>query len=104
MWLRYQHSVQLAFSSSGSSGSSSTASTAAAAAAVDDGGGAVGGSADVDSGSTGGTSADSSGGLMQPIDKGKSLQFDVCNGFTNQRIALMSGEASRWQKNLLLWV
>lgn len=29
--------------------------------------------------------------LLLPLEDAHTLQFDVCNGFTNQRIALMSG-------------
>ena len=31
------------------------------------------------------------GTILLPLDDAYTLQFDVCNGFTNQRIALMSG-------------
>lgn len=29
--------------------------------------------------------------FLAPLDDSRTLQFDLCNGFTNQRIALMSG-------------
>ncbi len=31
------------------------------------------------------------GTTLLPLEDAHTLQFDVCNGFTNQRIALMSG-------------
>lgn len=37
------------------------------------------------------TSARATAGLV-PLDEARTLQFDLCNGFTNQRIALLSGE------------
>ncbi|KAI7846355.1 hypothetical protein COHA_000192 [Chlorella ohadii] len=36
------------------------------------------------------TSARATAGLV-PLDEARTLQFDLCNGFTNQRIALLSG-------------
>lgn len=41
-----------------------------------------------------GHDAGGSGGVTSaliPLEGARTLQFDVCNGFTNQRIALMSG-------------
>lgn len=49
---------------------------------ISSGGGAVGG---------GSSRSGSRSPLLRSIDDTHTLQFDVCNGFTNQRIALMSG-------------
>lgn len=45
------------------------------------------------SGRSASSPASGSSSLLGPVDASSTLQFDVCNGFTNQRIALMSGEA-----------
>lgn len=42
------------------------------------------------------TSARATAGLV-PLDEARTLQFDLCNGFTNQRIALLSGKAGMEQ-------
>ncbi len=45
------------------------------------------------SGRSASSPASGSSSLLEPVDASSTLQFDVCNGFTNQRIALMSGES-----------
>lgn len=90
MWSRYRQGAVILNSSAGSSTGSNTASSSTT------GSGRSIGASDITSTSDRsiGASSPPSGSSLLPdsADTGSTLQFDVCNGFTNQRIALMSGK------------
>ena len=111
LWARYQPSVSLAAimtrstvperrtladsggGSDGSSSGSSSSGSSSSSSSGSSGGSSSGGAGSSSSGNSLGDEpeVDPPDSLLLPLDDAHTLQFDVCNGFTNQRIALMSG-------------
>jgi hypothetical protein len=108
LWARYEQSVSLAAIMTGSTApegrtlAGSGGSSRSRSGTLTGGGGDSEDSSSGSSSSSGGGSsgesshdddpeADPADSILLPLDDALTLQFDVCNGFTNQRIALMSG-------------
>lgn len=88
MWSRYRQGLGLAATST------STQALRGAASSVSSSNG---------SSRSASSPASGSSSLLGAVDAANTLQFDVCNGFTNQRIALMSGEAGRAARMQCAW-